>query len=412
MTRRVARYKSLTKKYLNNIISIKLLLASILVTATILIFNIIGYTQTELYVIYFLLLVLIFNTFSAVFYSLFQAYEKLEYQSIANILNSLLMLIGIVIIIKYNSGLIILESLYALVGGLVLIYYLYVSTAKFEFPKPTLEIDLKFWKPTISTALQFGLIGVFATIYVWIDSVMLFFMVGIQAVGLYNAAYRIVLVLLFIPVAINAAIFPVMSKLYGSSDNSLHKIVEKYFKLMILIGIPIGVVVTFLANDIIILLFGNAFLASAIALQILIWATVFTFSNASYVQLFQSINRQMTVTKITFIGMVINIILNLILIPKYSYIAASFNTLLTESIVAILLIITASKLGFLYKKKVLNNLIRIIISGLIMATFLILFKELNLFILIISSTIIYLVAIFITKAIDKEDIEIIKRIRN
>ncbi len=65
---------------------------------------------------------------------------------------------------------------------------------------------------------------------------MLSFMQGDQAVGLYNAAYRIVLLLLFIPTVINTAIFPVMSKLYDSSTDSLKIIVEKYFKYMILIG--------------------------------------------------------------------------------------------------------------------------------------------------------------------------------
>ncbi len=58
---------------------------------------------------------------------------------------------------------------------------------------------------------------------------MLSFMQGNDAVGLYNAAYRIVLLLLFIPTVINSAISPVMSRLYVSSHNSLEKIVEKYF---------------------------------------------------------------------------------------------------------------------------------------------------------------------------------------
>ena len=47
---------------------------------------------------------------------------------------------------------------------------------------------------------------------------MLSFMQGNDAVGLYNAAYRIVLLLLFIPTVINSAIFPVMSRLYVSSQ--------------------------------------------------------------------------------------------------------------------------------------------------------------------------------------------------
>lgn len=411
MTRDVARDKSLTQKYFKNIIGIKLILLVILVSGTVLALNLMSYPPNEIYVIYLILFMFIFNTFSGVFYSLFQAYEKLEYQSIANILNSILMLAGVLLIIKFNSGLILLSILYALIGGLVLLFYVYISLTRFKFPRPRFEFDFTFWKPTIARALQFGLIGVFTTIYVWIDSVMLSFMVGNEAVGIYNAAYRIVLILMFIPVVINAAVFPVMSRLYGSSSDSLQKITEKYFKFMLLISIPMEILITFFAGNIILLLFGNQYYPSVIALQILIWATVLTFINSSYVQLFQSSDKQMTVTKIAFIGMIINISLNLLLIPKYSYIAASFNTLVTEISGAVLILTVATRNNSLNPRKVSRDFVKISISGLVMFSSLVIFKELNIFILVIISTIIYLAVIYITRAIDKEDIKIIKQIR-
>ncbi|WP_048190960.1 flippase [Methanobacterium sp. SMA-27] len=413
MTRELAIEKSLTNKYLNNIFSIKLLEVSILLILIILIVQIVGYPQQTVFVLYIMMIFLIFNTFSTFFSSLFQAYEKLEYQSIATVLNSLLMLVGILILIHYNNNLITFTLLYAIIGGVILIYYLFVSTTKFEFPLPKIEIDWNFWKPTIKTAAQFGLIGVFVTIYVWIDSVMLSFMQGNQAVGLYNAAYRIVLLLLFIPTVINAAIFPVMSRLYGSSSNSLSKIVEKYFKFMILIGIPIGVAITLLSSQIIIMIFGNAFLESTPALQILVWATVFTFGNAAFVQLFQSTDKQILLTKITFIGMIINITLNVILIPKFSYIAASFNTLITEFIILALVLILAKRLGYIKNGKgLIKDSIIITISSLIMGIFIWEFKDYNLLILILTSAFIYLIILFALKGINNDDINIIRNMRN
>ena len=294
-----------------------------------------------------------------------------------------------------------------------MIYYLFISAKIFKFSRPKIEIDWDFWKPTIRTATEFGFIGVFVTIYIWIDSVMLSFMQGNDAVGLYNAAYRIVLLLLFIPTVINSAIFPVMSRLYVSSHNSLEKIVEKYFKFMLLIGIPLGVAITILANQIIILIFGKSFIESTPALQILIWATVFTFGNAGFVQLFQSINKQLLLTKITFIGVIVNITLNFILIPKFSYIAASFNTLITEFIILLLVMIVAYRLNYITKRKeLIKDSIKIIISSIIMGLFIIEFKDINLIILVISSAFLYLIILFILKGIDNEDIKIIRNIRN
>jgi O-antigen/teichoic acid export membrane protein len=413
MTREIVKNKSLTNKYLNNIFSIKLLQISILSIFIILIVKLLKYPNETAYVLYFMMIFLIFSTFSNFFASIFQSYEKLEYQSLASGLNSILMLVGVLILINYGYGLVTFTILYALVAGVILIYYLYISSKIFKFSRPRIDIDWDFWKPTIKTAAQFGLIGVFVTIYIWIDSVMLSFMQGNEAVGLYNAAYRIVLLLLFIPTVINSAIFPVMSRLHVSNTKSLGIIVEKYFKFMILIGIPIGIAITILSNQIIILIFGKSFIDSAPALQILIWATVFTFGNAAFVQLFQSTNKQILLTKITFIGMIVNITLNFILIPKFSYIAACFNTLITEFVILSLVLIMAYRMGYITQKKgLIKDSIKILISSLIMGLFIWGFKDLNLVILIIISAFIYLIILFVLRGIDDEDIKIIRNIRN
>ena len=173
-----------------------------------------------------------------------------------------------------------------------------------------------------------------------------------------------------------------------------------------------GVAITLLSNQIIILVFGEAFIKAAPALQILIWATVLSFGNAAFVQLFQSTNKQILLTKITFLGMIINITLNFILIPKFSYIAASFNTLVTEFIILALVMIMAYRAGYITKrKKLVKDSIRIAISSLIMGLFIWEFKDLNLFILIFISSAIYLIILFIIGGVDNEDIEIIKNIR-
>ncbi|MDD3985471.1 MAG: flippase, partial [Methanobacterium sp.] len=411
MTRELSKEKSLTNKYLNNIFTIKLLQILILLIIVLVFVKITCYPTQTAYLLYLMMMFLVFTTFSNFFASIFQAYERLEYQSIASVLNNILMLIGIFILINYNYGIISFTILYALVGGLILIYHIFILTKNFKLPLPKIKVDWDFWKSTVKISAQFGLMGVFVTIYIWIDSVMLYFMQGDQAVGLYNAAYRIVLLLLFIPTVINAALFPVMSKLYGSSPNSLKLIVEKYFKYMILIGVPLGVTITILANKIITIIFGQGFLASSPALQILVWATVFTFGNAAFVQLFQSTNKQLLLFKITFIGMVINIALNFILIPKYSYIAASFNTLVTEFLILLLVLIMAIRSGYIiHRKKLLKETIKIVISSVIMGLFIWIFKDFNLLILILTSAFLYVVVLFVLKGINKEDVILINNL--
>ncbi len=156
----------------------------------------------------------------------------------------------------------------------------------------------------------------------------------------------LILALLFIPGVINITIYPYMSRFHISSKNSLKLINETYFKIMILIGIPIGFAVTILANKIIVLIFGLGYLGSVVALQILIWTIVFTFSGATFIRLFEATNRQLIVAKISVVCLIVNILLNLILIPKFSYIGACIATVITEIILVGFIIGTSYKIGY------------------------------------------------------------------
>ena len=230
--------------------------------------NLLGYPEQTIEVVYLVALSIIFSAFSGMFYSIFQAYEKMEYQSVGQILSSALMLAGALFAISQGFSVVGFASIYFLVSAVVLGYAFAVCAWKFVLPK--LEVDLGFWKPTMKEALPFGLTGTFITIYLWIDSVMLSLMKGDEVVGWYTAAYRIVLVFLFIPIAFNSAVFPLMSRFYVSSKDSLKFMFEKHFKYMLMIGLPICVGITLLADRIILLIFGAEYVPSVIVLQILI----------------------------------------------------------------------------------------------------------------------------------------------
>lgn len=407
--REVARDKSLAKKYLNNISVMKTILVTITFALIVIVINLLGYPEQTIKVVYLISLSVVFNSFTGMFYSIFRAFEKMEYQSLGQILNSTLMLFGVFFAISRGFNVIGFASLYFMISVVALIYSLVISTWKFV--KPKMEVDWSFWRRTIKEALPFGLTGISGMIYTYTDSIMLSLMQGDEIVGWYNAAYRLILILLFIPGIINSAIFPTMSKFYISSQNALKLMCEKYFKIMFIIGIPLGVGTTLLANKIILLIFGSEYRPSIIALQILIWTIVFTFAGAAFVKLFESINKQIIITKISGICVIINILLNLLLIPKFSYVGASFATVITEFILVGSIFIFAYKFGYgIESKKVVKNISKVIIASVVMGAFLWYFKSLNLFILIILAILFYLIMIYIIKGINYEDVQMFKRI--
>lgn len=410
MVREVARNKELADTYISNTFLMKMVLSILTFGLMFSVVNIIGYSSTVSTVIYLITFSVILNAFTGVLNAVFQANEKMEYVSVSTILSSAAMLVGTAVGIYYHYDVIYFAMLYIISYGLVFIYISIMYLWKFSLPK--IHIDMSFWKPTIKEAWPFGITSLSGTLYTYIDSIMLSIIQGNTVVGWYGAAYRLMLITLFIPNTVNTAIFPVMSRFYTSSRDSLNLMYERYFKYMLIIGIPMGFGTTILADKIIMLIFGSGYSQSVLALQILIWTMVFTFAGASFVQLLQSVNRQIVITKISIICVLINILLNLVLIPRYSYIGASFATLLTEVVLVAYIISTSYKLGYgIPKKTVLKDFFKVLGATLIMSMFLIFFKDLNLFILIILAMIVYFISLYLLKGVDNVDMALIKELR-
>ncbi|NMO09461.1 flippase [Methanobacterium subterraneum] len=404
LVREVARDKSLSNKYLGSITVIKLILSLISFGIIILLVNLIHYPEEISTVIYLIIVSTIIGSFTSLFYSLFQAYEKMEYQSIGTILNSILLLSFIIFIIDTDGNIITFAQVYILVNLISLVYCFVVI--KRNFMPLKLEIDFNFWKTVIITALPLSLSLIFSVIGFRIDSVLLSTINGNLAVGYYTAPYRLIEVLIFVPSVFSSAIYPVMSNFYVSSRQTLENSYEKSIKYMIIISLPIAVGVTLLADKIIILVYGYGFIPSILTLQILIWVVPLIFLTYIYGTFLVSINKQNMSLKITFIAMIINIVLNLLLLPSFSYLAASLITVITEIIALILCYYYLSKL--LIKINILKLFVKPSLGSLIMGL-LIIFLKTNLVVLIILSSLLYLTLLIILKTFDKEDIDLFKQ---
>ena len=407
--REVARDKSLTSKYLGNIAVMKLILVMVTFGLIVLTINLLGYPEQTIKVVYLLGLSIVCRAFSGIFDSIFHAYEKMEYNSIGQILNSSLMLSGALFAINQRFNVIGFASLYFIVSAISLVYSFAICVWKFA--KPKIEIDWSFWKSTIKEALPFGLTAIFVTNFQWISSVMLSLMKGDAVVGWYNAAYRIALVLLFIPATFMTAIYPIMSIFFRSSPNSLKLSLEKSFKYLTILGIPIGIGTMLLAKRLILMTFGAEYTNSIIALQILAWSSVFIFMDNAFANLLNSINKQIIITKVMGICLGVNVVLNLILIPKYSLIGASITAALTQLIALLLILIWSSRIGYSVFRKVFANIIaKVVISSASMGIFMIYFHNLTLWVLVPSAALLYFVVLYIIRGIDKKDINLVSMV--
>lgn len=410
LTREIAKDRARTVEYLSNSYLIKLMLSA---TVAVLIFTIINrmkYPDSTKTIVYILAASTICNTFIQLCYSVFQAHENIRYEAAGRILTNVLLLTGALVLIHQRQPLLSFAALYLGVNMLILAYISLVTTFIY---RPSLSaIDRDFCKYALLTALPFGLLGIFEVIYHWIDTVMLSFMKGDIVVGWYNAAYRILVVILFIPSAINIVIFPVMSRYSKSSENALRSLYWKYFKYMSLTGIFLGVNVMLLADKIIMFIFGAEFRPAVPTLKILIWSPVLIFINSASVRLLESVNKQVTVTRIAALAAVLNVILNLIFITTYSYAGAAIATVLSELFIAAGLLYAMSKTVYKINSYRISILLtKTLIAGLFTGAAIIHFdRPIYWAASGIVALAVYLTVLYILKVFDSDDYELLSRL--
>jgi O-antigen/teichoic acid export membrane protein len=271
-------------------------------------------------------------------------------------------------------------------------------------------IDLSFWKPTIILALPFGITGIFTMIYFWIDSVILSIMVGNEVVGWYNAAYRLIFIFISLYSVYMVSIFPIMSRFYKTSKKSIKLVYERSFKFLLIISLPLAVFTTLMADKIILIIYGTGYIPSIIALQILIWSIVFMFVNNLSLNLLGSVNRPLVVAKIIASGAIINIILNILLIPKFSYIGSSAATVITELVMIPIFIHILLRTGYAETNAFIKDLPKILLCNVVMAVIIIYIKNFNILLTILIAFLVYVLMIYLTKTLDSEDFMLLKNL--
>jgi len=403
--REISRDKSISPQYTGNLIMIKLLLSSITLCLIVLFINLLKYPSQTVQVVYLLAFWMVFTSFTQLFYSVFQAYEKMEYQSLGIVLYSIILLFGVFYGIFNNFSIQWFAIIYLLSSGLVLVYTLFVYLAK--FPHPQLELNWNFWKSKMLLALPLSIASIFSVIAFRVDTVLLSLFQNNAVVGWYSASYKILEVLLFIPMVYNTAIFPVLSNFYVSSKESIQLVYVKSIKYLVLLGLPLAAGITILSKEIILILYQSAFSQSIVALQILIWTIPFILLTSSFGIILISMNKQVLAIRISLIAMIFNIGVNLVVIPQFSYLGAAVVTVLTELVDCILLFYYLSK--FICKVPIQKFLWKPALATALMAFFMIL-VHLNIFVLILLASIIYFGLLILFKTFSKGDLDLIRKL--
>lgn len=168
------------------------------------------------------------------------------------------------------------------------------------------------------------------------DSLLLGFLSGPHAVGLYNAAYRPVTALLALPLTYFQGLFPLLSRRHHEDEQSFSILLKRSLGIAGVMAFPIGISGMFLGPAILELLFGPAFGPANAALEILVWSAVLVILRGSYRQAFIASDHQTLDLRCGGISTAFNIGLNILLIPPYGIVGAAVATVIGDGIWLIL----------------------------------------------------------------------------
>lgn len=169
-------------------------------------------------------------------------------------------------------------------------------------------------------------------IYMRIDQIMLGQMIGDKAVGIYSAATRISEVWYFIPMTISSSVMPSIFQAKEVSDKLYCQRIGNLNRVLTWLAIVVAIVMTFVSQPLIAMLFGDSYIASGSILAVHIWASVFVFTGVATSGWFVAEKLTYLALYRTLSGAVVNVLLNIFLIPIYGGIGAAVATIIAQAV--------------------------------------------------------------------------------
>ena len=265
---------------------------------------------------------------------LYNALEQYSYITICSILFKVIGMILMFLLVKESSD-------YQIYGGVYVIasfgsYVLnFICLRKFVTFQKTGTYQ---FKQHLKHIMVFFAMSAGASIYLNLDVVMLRFLQSNEAVGYYNAGIKVKTVLVTCVTSLGTVLLPRLSYYIETADKKAFQLmVGKAFRFVFVAASAVTVYFSIFARESILLLSGEAFLPAVGPMMILMPTVLLIgLSNVTGIQILTPNGREREVMYSIWGGAILDFVLNLIVIPKFSANGAALSTLLAEGMVLLL----------------------------------------------------------------------------
>jgi len=181
----------------------------------------------------------------------------------------------------------------------------------------------------------------------WVDTFMLGYFVDEKAVGIYNVAYKVAFVSSILLTTVTTVISPRVARLSSMNQYEELKVMVKNIAKMLSLGAALIFLVTIFNMELILSFFGKEFIAGASALGVLLIGQFISSYSGPVAMLLQMTGHEKNFMYISIVAMLMNVVLNLTLIPSYGFMGAaiaSAATLIANNLMCVYFV--KKKLGF------------------------------------------------------------------
>ena len=321
----------LIEKKIKELFSLRFYLSLITFSLTIVVAILFNYSANMLIPIILTSFVIFANMFSGTYLIL----SSIKQKSYLASLISMLFQIGLVV--SLIVGVLLTKQLMTVFIITFILYNLY-SFINFILVKNvvgslSLKIDLKQWSIIIKKSFIFLLISLLAGFYSKVDVLILNFIKGKYAVGIYSAGYRFLDALMFIVSAYNISSMPLFSKLAKEKNVNIFKNkIKKDTVMVFVIGMFVALGFYFFTPIILPIVYKSTYFQSIQILRIIIFALPLILLTSVFLNSIYALNKAKTVIYIFLFQLVFNIILNFLFIPRFSFFASAYITLIGEAL--------------------------------------------------------------------------------
>lgn len=364
VTRTIAQDRSKTAELFWNLLLLRSILAIIGLIVIPLAALLCGYSSDIVQGITLYAATFLFAAILAPLTSVLEAHERFDSSALVNVIGQVISIaLGLFLLWRgYGFLGLLCIGFISMTAQILVSFYALRSNKLNSLP---FHLSARSWPELLRSSIPFGVSSLALSLNFSADSVILSWYHSPELVGWYNAAYRLVFSVIGLGGGLLAVMTPSIAHEYVHSPERVYSWARTSVLWLLLFAIPAMFGVALLASELITLLFGSSFLGSEMALKVLSIDIPLLLLAAFFGNLAIAIGLEQKSARIYTWSVIINLVLNIVFIPRFDILAASAVTIVTDFIIIYSFLRLLEP--YIHLRLILPKVMRILLASLCMA---------------------------------------------